>query len=82
VEDALDRLPDEPIFDLVVTCPPYTIGKDCEAKPLELDNYRFWQKRVVEKIVSRLKPTGSLCWQVGNHLLRGKEEVCFAFCRQ
>jgi len=49
---------------------------------LELDNYRFWQKRVIEKIVSRLKPAASLCWQVGNHLLREKEEVCFVFCRQ
>src|SRR5712692_4126313 len=46
VEDALDKLPDEPTFDLVVTSPPYNIGKDYEAKPLELDNYRIWQKRV------------------------------------
>jgi adenine-specific DNA-methyltransferase len=71
VEAFLDKLPISPIFDLVVTSPPYNIGKDYEA-PLELEAYRVWQARVIEKIVCRLKDTGSVCWQVGNHLLQGK----------
>ena len=36
VERLLDALPEEPIFDLVVTSPPYNIGKEYEhQKPLE-----------------------------------------------
>ena len=30
VESFLDALPEEPIFDLVVTSPPYNIGKEYE----------------------------------------------------
>jgi adenine-specific DNA-methyltransferase len=65
VEVFLDKLPKEPIFDLIVSSPPYNIGKPYE-KPVELKDYLAWQKRIIEKAVLRLKPTGSLCWQVGN----------------
>jgi adenine-specific DNA-methyltransferase len=71
VEKYLDQLPRKPLFDLVVTSPPYNIGKDYE-EPLELKEYRNWQNRVIRKIVARLKETGSFCWQVGNHLSRQK----------
>ena len=66
VETLLNQIPEEPLFDLVVTSPPYNIGKSYE-KTLELDEYRSWQERVIEKLVKRLKPTGSLCWQVGSY---------------
>lgn len=70
VEYFLDSLPLEPIFDLVVTSPPYNIGKEYESqKPLP--NYVAWQKRIIEKIYPRLKNTGSLCWQVGNYVENG-----------
>lgn len=32
VEQVLDSLPEEPLFDLVVTSPPYDIGKPYEKK--------------------------------------------------
>ena len=67
----LDALPIEPIFDLVVTSPPYNIGKSYEVRS-DLDKYLLWQSKVVEKIVPRLKPTGSLCWQVGNFIDDGE----------
>lgn len=67
VEDFLDRLPEEPIFDLAFTSPPYNIGKGYE-QPQEIEHYIEWQGRVIRKIVKRLKPTGSICWQVGNFL--------------
>lgn len=64
-ESFLDALPHEPLFDLVVTSPPYNIGKQYEEKQ-DLDSYLVWQERIIRKIVGRMKETGSLCWQVGN----------------
>ncbi|HEV3418288.1 MAG TPA: DNA methyltransferase, partial [Pirellulales bacterium] len=71
VEEFLDTLPLEPLFDLVVTSPPYNIGKPYE-KRSELEEYLLWQAKVVDMIVPRLKPTGSLCWQVGNYVDDGE----------
>ncbi len=65
VERFLDLLPEEPIFDLVVTSPPYNIGKEYEKK-LSIEEYEEWQERIIQKIYVRLKDTGSLCWQVGS----------------
>ena len=70
VEQFLDSLPMEPIFDLVVTSPPYNIGKEYEKK-VELEKYVEWQKRIIQKIYLRLKDTGSICWQVGNYVENG-----------
>ena len=67
VENVLDSLPEEPIFDLVVTSPPYDIGKSYEKK-MPLDEYVSWQRRIVQKIYSRLKNTGSICWEIGNYI--------------
>ena len=69
-EKFLDSLPEEPIFDLVVTSPSYNIGKEYEKK-VSLDQYMAWQKRIIEKIYVRLKDTGSICWQVGNYIDNG-----------
>lgn len=69
-EKLLDQLPNEPIFDLVISSPPYNIGKDYETR-VALDKYLLWQKQIIGKIVPRLKPTGSLCWQVGNYVDNG-----------
>lgn len=49
VENFLDSLPQEPIFDLVVTSPPYNIGKEYENQ-MPLTDYVAWQKRIIEKI--------------------------------
>ena len=59
VERFLDSLPQEPIFDLVVTSPPYNIGKEYENQ-VPLTDYVAWQKRIIEKIYPRLKETGSI----------------------
>jgi adenine-specific DNA-methyltransferase len=66
-ERFLDRLPGEPLFDLVVSSPPYNIGKPYE-KTVQLGKYLEWQSRILKKVVTRLKPNGSLCWQVGNYV--------------
>lgn len=70
VEKLLEALPVEPLFDLVVTSPPYNIGKEYENQ-MPLDEYVAWQKRILEKIYLRLKPSGSICWQVGNYVDNG-----------
>lgn len=70
VEHFLDALPEQPLFDLVVTSPPYNIGKEYEdQRPLA--DYVAWQKRIIEKIYPRLKDNGSICWQVGNYVENG-----------
>lgn len=63
----LEKLPKEPMFDLVVTSPPYNIGKSYE-KQTGLEVYLAWQERVINEIIPRLKDGGSLCWQVGNYV--------------
>jgi len=65
VEAFLKSLPLEPLFDLVVTSPPYNIGKEYETR-IELDQYLKWQEGIINEIIPRLKNGGSLCWQVGN----------------
>lgn len=65
VEAFLKGLPAKPIFDLIVTSPPYNIGKVYETRK-ELDKYIHWQERIIDELIPRLKKGGSLCWQVGN----------------
>src|SRR5579872_342732 len=71
VETFLKALPCEPLFDLVVTSPPYNLGKSYEKKEL-LETYLDWQRRIIDQIIPRLKSTGSLCWQVGNYVDNGQ----------
>lgn len=63
----LKGLPIESMFDLVVSSPPYNIGKEYETR-LGLDEYIKWQESIIDEIIPRLKPGGSLCWQVGNYV--------------
>jgi adenine-specific DNA-methyltransferase len=67
VEMFLKNLPGEPLFDLIVTSPPYNIGKEYETRT-ELDKYLEWQERVIGKLIPLLRKGGSLCWQVGNYV--------------
>ena len=71
--DCLDLLRGLPsgLAKLVVTSPPYNLGKSYE-KRLELDTYVEQQRRVIEQCVRVLHDRGSLCWQVGNYVDNGK----------
>ena len=64
--DLLKQIPDESI-QLIVTSPPYNIGKEYENK-LKLDTYLEQQTQVIKECVRVLSNTGSLCWQVGNYV--------------
>lgn len=71
-ETFLSKAPKRKLFDLVVTSPPYNIGKGYEQNPLELQEYFLAQRKIIEEIVRRLKPSGSICWQVGNFVQDGQ----------
>jgi len=71
VEEFLVRLPRKSMFDLVVTSPPYNLGKEYEKKD-DLQKYLETQKQIIDEIIPRLKLGGSLCWQVGNFVDNGQ----------
>jgi len=52
---------------LIVTSPPYNMGKSYEKKT-SLDQYLEEQEKTIKKCVEILAPNGSICWQVGNHV--------------
>jgi adenine-specific DNA-methyltransferase len=68
--DLLAQLPDGGV-QLVVTSPPYNLGKDYERR-LDLDAYVAGQRAVIEDCVRVLHARGSLCWQVGNYVEHGR----------
>jgi DNA modification methylase len=56
---------------LIVSSPPYNIGKSYEART-EIDGYLKTQERVIDQLVRVLAVGGSLCWQVGNYVEAGE----------
>ena len=52
--------------DLVVSSPPYNLGKEYESRQ-DLVSYVEQQRVVLAECVRVLKPTGSLFWQVGSY---------------
>mgnify|MGYP000199102771 FL=1 len=58
-------------MQLIVTSPPYNIGKSYEARS-SLAEYVKGQAQVISECVRLLSPNGSLCWQVGNHVHNGE----------
>ncbi|MBM3567631.1 MAG: site-specific DNA-methyltransferase [Alphaproteobacteria bacterium] len=58
-------------FKLIVTSPPYNIGKSYERRS-SLDAYIESQAAVVDEAIRLLHPRGSICWQVGNHVDGGE----------
>ena len=66
----LRKLPDSSIA-LIVTSPPYNIGKAYE-KRSSLESYVEQQKEIIAECVRLLKDRGSICWQVGNHVQSGE----------
>ena len=71
--DCLDLLATMPpgAARLVVTSPPYNIGKAYE-ESRTLEEYVAAQARVIEECVRVLAHDGSLCWQTGNYVRDGE----------
>lgn len=71
--DCLDLLAQMPkgMVKLVVTSPPYNLGKPYERR-LHMDEYLAQQRKVIEECVRVLHTDGSICWQVGNYVDEGR----------
>jgi adenine-specific DNA-methyltransferase len=59
------------MMKLIVTSPPYNIGKRYERRS-PLDAFIEAQAQVISECVRLLSDRGSLCWQVGNHVDNGE----------
>lgn len=70
VSDFLASIPDESI-SLVVTSPPYNLGKDYEDR-VSIERYLETQADVIRELYRVLKQDGSICWQVGNFVEDGE----------
>ena len=57
--------------DLIMTSPPYNIGKKYEKKTT-LHSYLKSQEPVIAELHRVLASTGNLCWQVGNYVEKGE----------
>ncbi len=66
----LRSLPDG-IATLVVSSPPYNLGKEYEKKT-SVQEYLAAQEPVLQELVRVLAPDGSLCWEVGNYVRNGQ----------
>lgn len=68
-QNLLEELPDG-CLDLVISSPPYNIGKPYEKKRA-LDKYLAEQAEVLRHCCRVLKPSGSIFWQVGSYVNNG-----------
>ena len=59
------------LIKLVVSSPPYNLGKNYEERT-SLGDYLKAQERVVSECVRVLHPQGSICWQTGNYVNNGE----------
>ncbi len=69
--DLMKSIPDQSV-KLVVTSPPYNIGKEYE-KRKDLNLYLGEQEDTMREAVRILTDDGSICWQVGNHIAKDGE---------
>ncbi len=66
----IETIPDKTV-SLIVTSPPYNIGKEYEQKTA-IDTYLATQSRLVSQLYRILRDDGSICWQVGNYVKKGE----------
>ena len=57
-------------FNLIVTSPPYNIGREYESNK-SLNEYLIEQQQIIEECCKHLTDDGSICWQVGNYIDNG-----------
>ncbi len=58
-------------FDLILTSPPYNVGKSYETKT-SIEKYLETQEEIIVELVRTLSDRGSICWQVGNYVDKGE----------
>jgi len=65
---------DDKSVQLIITSPPYNIGKEYEKK-ISFDKYLINQANVLKECKRILKDTGSICWQVGTFVQKNYEII-------
>ncbi len=70
VNDFLREIPDQTV-NLVITSPPYNLGKDYENR-VAIERYLESQAQIIAQLYRVLNNNGSLCWQVGNFVEDGE----------
>jgi adenine-specific DNA-methyltransferase len=68
--DLLPKIPEGKV-KLIVTSPPYNLGKEYEKK-ININEYLDQQRKVILECSRILHPQGSICWQVGNYVDNGE----------
>lgn len=63
----LKQLPDHSV-DLVITSPPYCIGKAYENPHDDIETFKQQHLAIFDDIYRVVKPGGSICWQIGYHV--------------
>ncbi|MBW7943403.1 MAG: site-specific DNA-methyltransferase [Candidatus Kuenenia stuttgartiensis] len=58
-------------FDLILTSPPYNVGKSYETKT-SIEKYLETQEEIIMELIRTLSDSGNLCWQVGNYVEKGE----------
>jgi len=67
----LEKTPRNLRFKLIVTSPPYNIGKTYE-KIKPIDSYLSAQAKIIDLLIEKLLDGGSLCWQIGNFITKNE----------
>lgn len=85
-KEQLASLSDES-FKLIITSPPYNIGKEYEKNEFEsIDQYLKSMEDIVELLVKKVSIDGSICWQVGNYVNGGEivplDVLCYNFFKK
>lgn len=70
VNNFIKKIPDR-YFNLIVTSPPYNLGKSYETKST-IEEYLRCQENAIRQFVRTLSDSGSICWQVGNYVRNGE----------
>jgi site-specific DNA-methyltransferase (adenine-specific)/adenine-specific DNA-methyltransferase len=66
----LKKVPDESV-KLVVTSPPYNIGKVYEER-VKLEEYLEYRRKVAGECKRILRDDGSIAWEIGNYVYNGE----------
>jgi len=64
--DFVKTIPDKSVA-LVITSPPYNIGKKYEKKST-INEYYSKQEQIIDECIRILADNGSICWQIGNYV--------------
>ena len=73
--DALEKLRavDDASCKLIITSPPYNIGKEYERDHrLNLREYLRWLDKIIAALCEKVSSDGHICWQSGNFIENGE----------